>query len=238
VLLVAALGAAAHDLVALTTTQQFHGAAAVTPWIALGVMFQGVYVVGSIGLVITKRTTFYPLATGTAAAVSLLANAFLIPRFGLLGAAFANAIAYGTLAVLTVAFSWRVYPIQYEWSRLLRMTVAGLAAYFVASRIVPLSTPPLSGLFLRTALTAATYLVVLYFTGFFHAGEIRMLKEARQRAMQRRTSRLPLADTSQVEMAGEIVAGAPDPTRDEPAETDSPSTPGPVVNSGSQSPRR
>ena len=38
---------------------------AVTPWIALGVMFQGLYLVGSIGLVITKRTTRYPIATGT-----------------------------------------------------------------------------------------------------------------------------------------------------------------------------
>ena len=237
VLIVAALAAAAHDLVRLTTTEQFHGAAAVTPWIALGVMFQGVYVVGSIGLVITKRTAFYPLATGSAAAVSLLANAFLIPRYGLLGAAFANAVAYGTLAVVTVGFSWRVYPIRYEWSRLLRIAVAGLAGYLAANWMVPLSMPPLSGLFLRTAVTGATYLGVLYFTGFFHAGELRMLKEVRQRALQRRTSRLPVPDTSQVEMAGEIVAGAPDPTLDS-VETESSSPSGPDVTPRSQSPRR
>ena len=236
VLIVAALAAAAPDLVRLTTTEEFHGAAAVTPWIALGVMFQGVYVVGSIGLVITKRTTFYPLATGSAAAVSLLANAFLIPRHGLLGAAFANAIAYGTLAVVTVAFSWRVYPIRYEWSRLLRIAAAGIAGYLAASRMVPLSMAPLSGLFLRTAVTAVTYLGFLYLTGFFHAGELRMLKEVRQGALQRRTSRLPVADTSQVEMAGEIVAGAPDPL--EPVETDSISPSGSDVSPGSQSPRR
>ena len=81
----------APDLVRLTTTTDFHAAAAVTPWIALGVMFQGIYLVGSIGLVITKRTTLYPIATGTAAVVSLVGYALLIPRFGLLGAAWANA---------------------------------------------------------------------------------------------------------------------------------------------------
>ena len=96
---VAALSAMAPDLVRLTTTTDFHAAAAVTPWIALGVMFQGNYLVGSTGLVITKRTMLYPVATGTAAAVSLVGYALLIPRFGLLGAAWANALAYGTLAV-------------------------------------------------------------------------------------------------------------------------------------------
>lgn len=237
VLIVAALAAAAPDLVGLTTTGGFHAAAAVTPWIALGVLFQGVYVVGSIGLVITKRTAFYPLATGSAAAVSLLANAILIPRHGLLGAAFANAIAYGTLAMVTVGFSWRVYPIQYEWSRLLRIAGAGLAGYFMASLMVPLSTQPLPGLVLRTVLTAATYVGVLYATGFFHAGELRMLREVRQRALQRRTSRLPVPDASQVEMAGEIVAGAPEPALDS-GETAPIGPPGPDITPRSQSPRR
>jgi len=125
VLFVAGLCAIAPGVVRLFTTAEFHTAAAVTPWIALGVMFQGIYLVGSIGLVITKRTKLYPLATGTAAAVSLLANALLIPRFGMLGAAWANTLSYATLATVTVAFSWYVYPIRYEWSRLLRIAVAG-----------------------------------------------------------------------------------------------------------------
>ena len=80
VLLVAGLCALAPDVVRLFTTPQFHPAAQVTPWIALGVMFQGLYLVGSIGLVITKRTTLYPISTGLAAVASLVANALLIPQ--------------------------------------------------------------------------------------------------------------------------------------------------------------
>ena len=210
VVLVAALAAAAPDLVRLTTTAELHAASAVTPWIALGVMFQGFYLVGSIGLVITKRTTLYPIATGIAAVVSLLANAVLIPRYGVLGAASANAIAYGTLAAVTVSFSERVYTIHYEWLRLLRLAGAGIAGYLAASRLFPLSLPPLSGLVLRTATVGAVYLAVLYFSGFFHPGELRMLRDIRERVMLRR-SPLPAPDTSQVEMAGEIVAVAPEP---------------------------
>ena len=49
VLLVAGLCAVSPDVIRLATTPRFHAAAPVTPWIAIGVMFQGVYLVGSVG---------------------------------------------------------------------------------------------------------------------------------------------------------------------------------------------
>ena len=52
------------------------------PWIAVGVVLQGVYLLTSIGLNITKRTEFYPMATGLAAATSVGANLALVPRYG------------------------------------------------------------------------------------------------------------------------------------------------------------
>jgi O-antigen/teichoic acid export membrane protein len=206
VMLVAGLCAVAPDLVRLTTTSQFHGAARVTPWIALGVMFQGLYLVGSIGLVITKKTTRYPISTGIAALASVVANAVLIPRFGLLGAAWANTIAYGTLAVVTVAFSWQVYPIRYEWSRLLRIAAAGIVGYAVSQMILPRSTPPLAGLIVAGVTVVAVYTFALYATGFFHAGELRILRDIRQRVMERTRVQTPDTNVAQSEMAGEIVA--------------------------------
>ena len=145
-LLVASLTVVARDLVRLFTAPEFHAAAAVTPWIAIGVLFQGLYLVGSIGLVITKRTGFYPVATGLAAVASVVANLLLIPRFGYLGAAWANAVAYGTLATLTIGFSQRVYPISYEWSRLARIVAAGGLAFLAGSQLPVERWPPLFAL--------------------------------------------------------------------------------------------
>jgi len=167
VLLTAGLCAVASDVVRLTTTAEFHEAARVTPWIALGVMFQGAYIVGSIGLVITKRTARYPLATGGAAAASLLANAWLIPRYGLMGAAWANTLAYATLAVVTITFSLRLYPIPYEWSRLLRIAAAGLVAFVASNRLVPSYLSPFWGLALHGVLVTGAYAAVLYATEKF-----------------------------------------------------------------------
>ena len=233
VLLTASLCAIAPDIVRLTTTPDFHEAAKVTPWIALGVMFQGVYLVGSIGLVITKRTTRYPLATGLAAGVSLAANAWLIPRYGLLGAAWANMLAYAALAAATVGFSLRLYPIAYEWSRLLRVAAAGAIAFGAASWAVAQSTAPLIGLGMRAALVVTVYVAVLFMTRFFHPGELRVLQEIRRRALSRRSVRTSEPDVTQVEMAGEIVATVIEPS-ELIVESDQPSTPGPPVTTGSR----
>ncbi|HYN09491.1 MAG TPA: oligosaccharide flippase family protein [Vicinamibacterales bacterium] len=211
VLLGLGLCATAPDLVRLFTTEEFHEAAAVTPWIALAVMFQGINLVGSIGLVITKRTTLYPLTTGIAAVVSVAANALLVQPYGVMGVAWATALAYATLAAVTVAFSQRAYPIQYEWNRLLRIVIAGGAGYVAARWVVPVSVNALAGLLLHGATAAAVYFAVLLMTGFFHAGEIRMLREIRARILPRVPRATPEPDRTEVEMAGEIIAVAPEP---------------------------
>lgn len=235
VLLGLGLSATATDLVRLFTAPEFHAAAPVTPWIALGVMFQGIYLVGSIGLVITKQTGWYPVATGLAAAVSVVANALLIRRFGLMGAAWANALAYGTLAVVTVAFSQRAYPIAYEWSRLLRIVAAGGAGYAAARAVAPEPASALAGFFVHGTVAVAAYAVVLWVTGFFHAGEIRMLREVRARVLPRGRPPARGPDRTDVEMAGEIVAAAPEPER-AAIEMDQREKKGSEVSRGSRAP--
>jgi O-antigen/teichoic acid export membrane protein len=236
VLFVAGVCATAPGVVRLFTTAQFHAAAAVTPWIALGVMFQGIYLVGSIGLVITKRTKVYPLSTGAAAVASVVANMLLIPRYGILGAAWANTIAYATLAATTVGFSWYVYPIRYEWSRLLRIVIAGVVSYVVATRAVPGNVAPLAAILLSGVATAGAYVVVLSLTGFFHAGELRVLRDIRRRALRRHTAPLMPPAPTQVEMAGDFIDTGPEPPSTG-LDLESTSDRGPAVSPRSRSPR-
>ena len=224
VLLVGGLCALAPAVVRLFTAEAYQGAAVVVPWVALGVMFQGFYLVGSIGLVITKRTKLYPIATGSAAAVTILANVLLIPRYGILGAAWANTLSYFTLAVVTVAFSRRVYPIPYEWARLFRIAVAGLAGYGVAVTAVPESLHALVRIGASGLIMVGIYGATLFTTGFFHPGELKHLREVRNRVLSRRAA--PALDPAdgQVEMAGGILATTSQPAEGEavPVSPDSP----------------
>lgn len=205
VLLTAGLSAVAVDLLALMTAPTFLHAAKVIPWIAMGVTLQGVYLLTSIGLNITKRTEYYPVATAIAAGVSVLSNVTLVPSFGILGAAVANTLAYGVLAGTSFWFSYRLYPIPYESRRLARVIAAGVAAFAVGRYLVPDTGHPLTAVLARGTAVVAVYMAVLAASRFFVAGELREMRGLGARLRRRRVVE-PTTETT--ELAGELV-GAP-----------------------------
>ncbi|MBU3699858.1 MAG: hypothetical protein FGM33_07595 [Candidatus Kapabacteria bacterium] len=112
-------------------------------WVGLGIVpvimfayyFNGVFINMAAGLNIEKRTGFFPLATGVAAVVSIVATWLLVPPFGIMGAAWAKVIAYVVSAIILYVVSQRVYPMTYEWSKVL--AIVGLtAALFAAAMMI------------------------------------------------------------------------------------------------------
>jgi O-antigen/teichoic acid export membrane protein len=203
VFLTVGLSVVAADVVRAVTVPGFYGAGAVVPWIALGVMFQGVYLLTSIGLNITKNTRYYPVSTGLAAAASVGANLALVPRFGILGAAWANAAAYAVLAGSAFWFSQRVYPMTYEYARLAKVAGAGAATYVLVSWITPHFTGSLVRALLGGILVVTMYPTLLTLARVWRPGERARMRQLAARVRRRRAPARP-AETS--EAAGEIVA--------------------------------
>jgi len=135
-----------------------------------------------------------------AAAGNIGLNFALVPRFGMMGAAWANAIAYAIQALLAYRFSQRFYPVEYEAKRIATLTAAALSACLVA-RALP-AMPPIAGVLVRGATVVALYAAVLALTGFFRADELRALASLRQRVRPRPEPQVPEV----TELAGEIVA--------------------------------
>jgi len=201
-LMTAGLSAIATDLLDVVTHGQYTQAAGIVAWTSLGVFFQGVYLMTSIGLNITRRTEYYPVATAISAAANIGLNLALIPRFGIMGAAYANGLAYALQAAIAYHFSQRFYPIRYEARRLARVIAAALLAY-AAGRALP-SMPPVWGVLARGTTVLVVMTAGLWLGGFFHAEELRVLDRIRR---SRRATDGPIttpADTT--ELAGEIVA--------------------------------
>ena len=155
----------------------FVEAAPVVAWTAIGVFLQGVYLLTSIGLNITKRTGYYPVATIAAAIANVALNFALIPRYGMMGAACANAAAYAVQAGLAFAFSQRVYPVRYEYGRLARATGAAAVA-FVAGAAVP-ALPAWAGLIVRSLVVIAVFAGLLWISHFFKREELQILARLR-----------------------------------------------------------
>jgi O-antigen/teichoic acid export membrane protein len=209
VLLTAGLSAVANDLIRLMTPSPFHPAAAVVPWVALGVSFQGLYLLTSIGLNITKHTEMYPVATGIAALFSVAGNVLLIPRFGIIGAAVSNSIAYAVLAFSAYRLSQRFYPVTYETRRLALLIAAGVSAWTIATVAIPDNWSHLAGLLARGSVVVLVYGGILAASGFFVPGELAALRALTGRLRGRRVVESP---TEAEEFAGELVSA---PTTDE-----------------------
>jgi O-antigen/teichoic acid export membrane protein len=170
VLLEAGLSAIAVDVVHLIAKPEMYSAAAFIPWVGLGVVFQGVYLLTSIGMNITKSTKLYPVATAIAAATSVTANLILVPRVGPIGAAWSNALAFATLAAVAMRLAQRVYPMTYEWGRITRLAIAGVGAYLL-TWLIPSAWPAWLGLLTRGTLVCIAYPLLLLVLGFYHRDE-------------------------------------------------------------------
>ena len=174
-LLVALIAVVARDVILLMATPDWLDGAAVMPIIALALACQGVYLLTSIGINLTSRTELYPVTTFAAAAVGLSAGAWLMPAYGVYGAAWAMLLAYATQAALGFTFSQRVYGIRYEPGRLARV-IAAAAIAGLAGLSLPDLRPAIS-LVLRVGVTAATFAALLWISGFLRPTERGFLRD-------------------------------------------------------------
>jgi O-antigen/teichoic acid export membrane protein len=120
-----ALGALAPWIVDLIATPNFARSAQAVPLLAFATAAYAGYSVLAIGIGRARKTQFNWIVSGAAAIVNIALNILLIPPLGMMGAAIATIVAYIGLFVGMWLNSRRVYPVPYQWRRVL--LVAGVA---------------------------------------------------------------------------------------------------------------
>lgn len=183
-LLVGITVAISRDVILVMLTPSYLDAVPVIPFVAVGMAAQGIYLLTSIGLNLTNRTRYYPLATFAALAVGLGAGLELMPRFGLTGAAIAFAVSGLTQTIVAFVLAQRFYPVAYETGRLARIVAAGVVATLAALWAVPNWTP-LASLAGRMAVTLIGFAGLLAASGFFRKTERAFLREVLVRLRRR-----------------------------------------------------
>jgi O-antigen/teichoic acid export membrane protein len=125
------LAVLAPELTRLMTFKNpdFWTAAPIVPPVVLAYLLHGGFLLTSIGIGIQKRASFYPAITAVTATVNIGADLLLVPRFGALGAAWATVLCYAVMLGLGLAIGQRIYPVPFEWPRLLRVSGAAAACY-------------------------------------------------------------------------------------------------------------
>ncbi len=107
----------------------------IIPIILTSYLFYGWYVNFMVGIYIEKKSQWMIVFTGLGAVVNVLSNLYLMPRFGMMGAAFATLFSYMVLAFSIGWANHRFYPVPYEYSKLLLLliylTLMLLVWYFI-----------------------------------------------------------------------------------------------------------
>lgn len=101
-LLVAAVGVGlfGRELLLVLTTQRFYAADKVIPVVALAACLRGGGLLFSILLIAAKRTKVATIVVFVGAAVNVVMNLLLIPRLGILGAAWSSVAAFAVMTPL------------------------------------------------------------------------------------------------------------------------------------------
>ena len=115
----------------LARSEAYWSATAIIPLLLLGNVFFAGRLITMIGLLVKKRTQVAALTVVVATVVNILLNFWLIPKWGLYGAALATVLAYFLLYILTYYFAQNSYKIPYENMKLVKVLLLALLLYFL-----------------------------------------------------------------------------------------------------------
>jgi O-antigen/teichoic acid export membrane protein len=155
---------------------EFFGSYKAIGLVATGVTLYALYMVLVVILGRTGRTEFNFPATGAALVANLALNLALVPSLGIVGAGLALVASYLVVLALMYIFTQRLFPVPYEWGRLIRVLAVSAALVGLGELLLP--TAGFAGLALRVLLWLV-YPLALFATSFFTVGERRWLARLR-----------------------------------------------------------
>ncbi|HTY35881.1 MAG TPA: oligosaccharide flippase family protein [Bacteroidota bacterium] len=148
----------------------------IVPIVLSAYVFTGAYVNFVVGVYLEKKTKFLPYATGAGAIVNVVVNLILIPILGITGAAIATLLSYMVMALGIYFPSQRLYHVDYEWGRLVRLVLAAAIAVMPVLAMHP-EPATLGGLAVKSGFTLL-FIVLIFAFKVFDGADVRETREA------------------------------------------------------------
>lgn len=147
------------EIITLIATSKFEDAAAIIPFIIAPLVLHGAFVVYGAGLFIQKKTKTLMTLTAIAAIINLSLNYYLIPHFGISGAAYATLISYVVLVVLIIKKSFKYLRVNIQINGIMKFIFLSILTVFLVSQI---TTDTIVGMLFKSL-----FGVILYLLGIF-----------------------------------------------------------------------
>ncbi len=126
----------AEPVVRVMAARPFQAAAGIVPMLALGFVLNRLSTFFNFSFIVTGHTKVHSICQYATAAVITLAYLLLVPRYGLVGAAYAQLIGYAAGFGLIRLLSRRYYDPGYRLAPFAAFLAIGAAAYVVSTLAV------------------------------------------------------------------------------------------------------
>lgn len=124
--------------IVLILPANYHGCYPFVPVLLGAYILYGLYMFAADALLFEKKTHWIPAISLSAGLLNVGLNLALLPRFGMIAAAWTTLAAFAWMFAMSVALGRRIYPLPFDWGALGRifggMTVCLLAGLALETR--------------------------------------------------------------------------------------------------------
>lgn len=108
----------AGEIVAITLSQEYYGAAPIFIILCFSIVFQATTQITAVGISLERKTHLFAKITWLSVFVNIILNFYFIQKYGALGAAFTTLFS-SVLVTSSYCFcTQKLHPIPFEWKRL------------------------------------------------------------------------------------------------------------------------
>ena len=170
------------------------------PLLMFGSVLFGAYLILNAGVNRSKKTSFTPVVATVAAIVNVGLNFALIPWFGIVGAGISTVVGYVVLVYLGWRNAQHSYPVDYEWSRVIRTAL--VTAVFIALSMLVDPRHRLGGRSRCGSRSGLLFPIGLIAVGVVHRGEVGRVRDM-VAAMGRRRTKAAVLEAEEEEAVEE-----------------------------------
>ena len=147
---------------------QYWPSVSLVPWISLGYVFYGLYLLQLPGVFYQEKSLWIATSRAIGAISNIVLNIYMIPIYGVEGAAIATCLSFIIMFIIMFIFNRRLFHISYEWGRIVRIIFTMGIIFF----LFDISSHDYTNKIILTLL----YPLALLLTGFLYKSEIQAIK--------------------------------------------------------------
>lgn len=162
------------EVLQIFSNKEYWDAYKVIPIIALTYALWTLPKITNVAMGLKRKTKAAAMIFFLGAVINIGLNFVLIPKYGMMGAAYATFITYALMVAILISYNQKLIGVRYEWNRILKMAIIA-ALIFMLGYFVVINNLAMSIVF--KLIIIFLYPLFLYVIRFYTEGEIQKIKQ-------------------------------------------------------------